>query len=556
MGLETEYVMRFRPWDAAAERPTNRYLFERLTAALKRLVPTATARGHKEGLFTACGGAVWFEQLTVAAYAGLVEGSTPECRSARQLLVYQRAQDRLLAEACRTADVPGELTLVKNNRDSRGNFHGAHENYEVSLGGPLALAGWRLGLILLAPLLLVTWLATVATVVLSIVALLAAFGVWVVGHLVTTPRQREWIRQSAVGRLFPKKSASETGLTSPAWEAFYVWLVRIICFPAVAGLFCVAWLFAFRGIRRQLTPLLISRAVVGGAGTLGDDGRFELAEKAACINCLTGFNRMYGDRPIYSFGHFLKPLLFRGFFLPREYFGLFSARQRLQICLGDSNMADEAEYLRFGTTLVVLDAIAAGALPRVPRLRRPLRALRQFSADPSLKATARVPGGRQWTALDWQRFYLDGCRRFVEMSTERGAASDEARTIVRRWEQVLDALDREPQSLVGRIDWITKRFLMAQAGNDAMARKKIDLKYHDLSKDGYFNQLCSTELVEPLVDPAELERAMRTAPSGTPAAARGRYIREFTGEGQTVSASWDAIFVGDGLWPKRIELRR
>ena len=57
------------------------------------------ARHFKEGVFLANGGAAWFETERVASGGGLFEGSTPECCSPRQLLVYQRAQDALFAAA-------------------------------------------------------------------------------------------------------------------------------------------------------------------------------------------------------------------------------------------------------------------------------------------------------------------------------------------------------------------------------------------------------------------------------------------------------------------------
>src|SRR4029450_10852649 len=107
-------------------------------------LPTA-AQGHageaKLGLFLANGGAVCFERARFHRQTGLVEGSTPECRGPRQLLICQRAQDRLLAETAEQAAAGGEFRLLKNCRDSRGQTYGAQENYEAVLA-----RGWRLAL--------------------------------------------------------------------------------------------------------------------------------------------------------------------------------------------------------------------------------------------------------------------------------------------------------------------------------------------------------------------------------------------------------------------------
>ena len=74
-------------------------------------------------------------------------------------------------------------------------------------------------------------------------------------------------------------------------------------------------------------------------------------------------------------GHFFKAACVEACVSPRDYLDLFRRRQRMQIALGDSNMAETAEYLRIGTTMLVLDAIEADCFPRVPQVRRPIRAL-------------------------------------------------------------------------------------------------------------------------------------------------------------------------------------
>ena len=53
---------------------------------------------------------------------------------------------------------------------------------------------------------------------------------------------------------------------------------------------------------------------------------------------------------MFSFGHFFKAVSIEAFLAPQDYRDLFARRQRLQIGLGDSNMADVTEFLRIGTT--------------------------------------------------------------------------------------------------------------------------------------------------------------------------------------------------------------
>ena len=218
-------------------------------------------------------------------------------------------------------------------------------------------------------------------------------------------------------------------------------------------------------------------------------------------------------------------------------------------------MAETAEFLRVGTTLLTLDVIEAGEMPSVPSVKRPIRSLRAICHDPTLATRVPLAGGRQATALDIQRFYLEACRRFLD---RRPDAPSEAREVVRRWEVVLDQLADDPQSLVGSLDWVTKRFVLDKSARGASweARKKIDIRYHELSPQGYFQRLRATGIVNDILDHSEIEHARRNPPAGTPAAVRGRYIREFSDDDDAISANWQAVFLGHGREAKVVRLDR
>jgi proteasome accessory factor A len=202
-----------------------------------------------------------------------------------------------------------------------------------------------------------------------------------------------------------------------------------------------------------------------------------------------------------------------------------------------------AEYLRVGTTLLVIDMIEAGEMPPLARVRRPVPSLRAVCADPLLKTTVPLQSGQAVTAIEIQRYYLEACRRFLE---RRPGAPLEARELVRRWKLVLDELAEEPQALVGTLDWVTKRFILEKSGRGLswQARKKIDLRYHELSPQGYFQRLHGTGLVCDLLTREEIDHARRNPPTGTPATVRGHYIREFATDDATICANWQAVFLG------------
>lgn len=550
IGLETEYALLV-PGPTGKRLPSRYALFGELLTALRRKIPCARARSMKEGVFHAAGGAVWFETERPALGGGLIEGSTPECRSPRQLLAWQRAQDELLAEATELA-FGGAIRLVKNDRDAAGNIYGAQENYEATLASGWRLALWRTALVLLLPLAAVTWLVLWSIdVFVTIYALLATVVYLTAERLLPRP---EWLARLLFG-CSVKDLATETP-TGPAWlEAILSVLARVLTAPLAVLLFGALWLTAFVRIRRELTPLLISRAVIAGSGMIDEHGDFLLADKATAMNCLTGFGGLMGDRPIFCLGHFFKAVYADAWLAPQQYVRLFAPRQRLQIALGDSNLCDAAEYLRFGTTLLVLDVIEAGELPTAPSVLRPIRALCAICGDPTLATRVPLTNGRLATAMEIQRFYLEACRRFLDRRPE---APIEARHVLHRWELALDALADDPQSLVGTLDWVTKRFVLDKSGRGAswQARKKIDIRYHELSPQGYFQRLKTTGIIGELLDPAEIAHARRNPPAGTPAAVRGRYIREFAADDEEVAANWHSVFLGHGRDAKVVRLDR
>jgi len=536
-GLETEYALVVPP-DSEPGRRGRYALFRDLVAALRRRLPTVPARHMKEGVFHAAGGAVWFETERPAVGGGLIEGSTPECRSPRQVIAWQRAQDELLAEAVTEAS-GGVVRLVKNDQDAAGNIYGAQESYDAVFASGWRLWLWRFALVAMSPLGIVTWLVLWIIDKCVILYALAATLVYLAAERFVSRPER--LSRALFG--CDLKDIDGDSPTGPVWlEVSLSWLTRVVTAPLAVLAYASLWLTAFAHLRRQMLPFLISRPITSGSGLIDGDGNFQLADKAPAINCVVGLGGFAGDRPIFSLGHFFKVVNADPGLVWADFRRLFAARQRLQIALGDSNMCEPAEYLRLGTTLLVLDCIEAGEMPRVPRLMRPIRSLWAICADPTLAVRAPLAGGRSASALELQRFYLEACRRYVD---RRADAPIEAREILHRWELVLDALADDPQSLVGTLDWVTKQFVLDKSGRHASwnVRKKIDIRYHELSPQGYYQRLRTTGIVRELLDRAEIDHARRNPPAGTPAAVRGRYIREFALEGDDVAANWRAVYL-------------
>lgn len=533
----------------SGQPPSKGQLFRLLAGQLARRLPIVPARNAHDGYFLATGGALWFESDFGAPQAGRLQASTPECRGAQQVILYQRAQDRLFSSAAEHVEPQDALRLERRADDRSGA--GTQEDYETEIASGLTLHAWRIGLVVLLPLAVVTWLAILGLIG-AIMGYLFATG-FVVLPLLSFLRQPRQVVRQLFGVRSPDLHLPETlacAVPIPPWLDRLVSLaIQVVITPLACGLSVLARLTAFRRARRTLLPFLVSRTILTGSGGVTEEGDCLPADGSGPRNCLLGFEGLWNDRPLFDMSHFLKTAYAEAWFRPRTYFELFRSRQWLRVSLSDTNMADVGELLRVGTTLLVLDALEAGALPSVPRLRRPLNAWRTVAADPTLTASLKTQSAR-WTALELQRLYCEACHEFL---SQRPDAPAEAWLVARLWSDMLTGLETlrdhhdVPMALVGSIDWATKIALFGEhPAATAAERRLLSRQYHELTPDGCFERLQRVGIGTRVVDWSLLDRAMRLAPPDSPATARGHFIREFACAEEPIAANWNRVFIGSG----------
>jgi hypothetical protein len=529
-------------------------VYAALAEGIKEVVRTGTGSvpGTLESFFVQNGGNFSYEALPWAMDKGLLEGATPECRGPAQLLVYQRAQEEILLRGLgrartRLASAGVDLGLLKNCRDASGHTYGAQENYETDIARGRWLLLYRLSLIFLAPLSLLLTALNLVLLLALVPLLIPLFFVFLILGTVAacSPKAEGWLQNI---------------LNNERLEARVFWLIAAPLQKVAMILstpLCVALnLFTYRHLRPGLTPFITSRIVFSGAGSLERDGSFVLCEKVSGIEHQSRVAGTPAAHAIFDTGHFVK--LFSGnlrWF--SSYKRLFEKTGRLQLGLSDSNRCQTGEYLKWGTTCLMIDMLERGALSTFPRLGKPLEALRSFNSDPTLTKTVRlharseVRPGEEVTVLELQRWYLTEAQRFLK---QEQTVSLEAREVVQLWEQTLDALESSPESLLGSVDWITKRWLIDKIaqGAEYPVQKKIDLKYHELG-DGYFDRLEREGLAQKLVNDDEVEKAIFTPPEGSPAKRRGELIRN-RHEWESMVVSWKHVRVGGPLKGKIVRL--
>lgn len=541
MGQETEYAIRFSP---ERSHPGNDRIYGFLAQAIGREVRTEPGLyPGRPQIFLQNGGDFHYEYRPHRAADGLIEGATPECRGPGQLLLYQKAQEALLMKVIPAAETslseqgfPGKLGLLKNCRDARGNVYGAQESFQVSVASGLSLVAYRLGLAALMPLLALTVVFGWVVMLVALVALAVAVAG---GVVVALPPFR---RRRLLERLMEfEENTVKRGLGR---------MREVTTWPFFAGLWLVVRCCAFRNIRRSAMAFFVSRALFSGAGSVEEDGRFALSEKGGAINTILRLSMSPSERPIFDTGNLMRAAFAAAHLHFDPVVSLFARKQRLQLGLADSSMLEEAEFLKMGTTALVIDMAEAGFLSEAPRPLDPVAAVHTLVSDPALEAVIKTDQG-ELTALTLQRFYLDKAKAFVK---ESKATSLEASEVIKLWDEVLTALEeRKMDKLVGRIDWVTKRYLLEACGDegDAAMLKTIDLRYHELG-EGYAEEFAKTGNVHRLLAPAEVARAIEEPPEGTPAYTRGRFIRERAPNLTPVRISWDSALIGGRIKGKVI----
>ena len=291
----------------------------------------------------------------------------------------------------------------------------------------------------------------------------------------------------------------------------------------------------FASIVRDLTPFFVTRQVFTGAGRvgLGQDGRgqgFQLSQRADFFEVEVGLETTL-KRPIINTRD--EPHAD-----PERY-------RRLHVIVGDANLCEAATYLKMGTTSLVLALIEAEALGDDLTLADPVREMHEVSHDPTLTHRLRLRDGREMTAVEIQRTYLDAAARLVATQAVPGTDS-QTDDVLERWRRVLEDLADDPRKAADRVDWVAKLALLEgyrrRDGLDwgAARLELVDLQYSDVRPDrGLAARMEATGRLERLTSEADIAHAKVHPPVDTRAYFRGECLRRY---GDAVAAaSWDSV---------------
>ena len=160
----------------------------------------------------------------------------------------------------------------------------------------------------------------------------------------------------------------------------------------------------------------------------------------------------------------------------------------------------------------------------------------------------RLANGREVSALDIQREYLDRALRYAD---SKGLPPLEQRALD-MWEHCVSTIEDEPLKLEREVDWVIKHQLIEAyrakhdlpLGHPRVAL--VDLQYHDLSRErSLFYKLQDHELVERMCTDVDIDTAVDTPPQTTRARLRGEFIKRAKERKRDYTVDWVHLKLND-----------
>lgn len=301
----------------------------------------------------------------------------------------------------------------------------------------------------------------------------------------------------------------------------------------------------FPQLVQGLLPFLVSRQLFAGAGKVGMEaqasgfvpGLFQLSQRADFMEAELGVDTMH-NRPILN--------------TRDEPHADRAKYRRLHLILGDANMCEYATALKVGTTRLVLDALQRGVSSQI-ELEQPVTAIKQLSRDPDLKTTVRLKDGRTMSGLAIQEECWKAANRAC------GGSDSDADWVLREWRETLQRLAEDRTQLVGKLDWVTKQWLLETFMREEQLAwedpwlASLDLEYHNLNPDrGLFLGLEAEGKTWRMTTERDIAQALAAGPSDTRGGLRGLCVRRFPE--QITGMQWERVQFAGGLRNRTLEM--
>ncbi|HIE66020.1 MAG: proteasome accessory factor PafA2 family protein [Nitrospira sp.] len=309
--------------------------------------------------------------------------------------------------------------------------------------------------------------------------------------------------------------------------------------------------FSYEGLG-QMIPFLVTRQIFTGAGRVGvqlaPEGWVVLGEgKSPPVRYQISQRADHIVNDFYQWVQFNRAIINTR----NEPLADPARFRRIHLLLGDSNMLEYAVALKFGTTSLVLSLIEAGAGPTGLALLDPVFDLKQISRDQEREWIVTLESGKKIPAIEVQEAFFHAAERHL-----KGKNLDTDWTI-NEWGRTLEALANDPEQLIGKVDWISKEwllqtFLEAESADwDETWMASLDLEYHNLNRDSGLSFALEDEnkAARRTTDDA-IALAVSAPPRNTRASGRGELIHSLLQQKRAYVINWATFYIdGKELLP-------
>ncbi|MEY2959845.1 MAG: Pup--protein ligase, partial [Actinomycetota bacterium] len=181
-------------------------------------------------------------------------------------------------------------------------------------------------------------------------------------------------------------------------------------------------------------------------------------------------------------------------------------------------------------------------------LENPIRAIREISHDITCRRTVRLANGREVSALDIQREYLDRALRYAEV---KGFPPFEQRALD-MWQHCVSQIEVDPLGLDREVDWVIKyRLIEAFRERHGLPLghprvQLLDLQYHDVCRSrSPFYKMQDRGLVERMCTDEDIETAIEQPPQTTRARLRGEFVKRAKERRRDYTVDWVHLKLND-----------
>jgi proteasome accessory factor A len=222
--------------------------------------------------------------------------------------------------------------------------------------------------------------------------------------------------------------------------------------------------------------------------------------------------------------------------------------RRLHVIVGDSNMSEYTDFVKVGAAACMLRMLEdPNVVLRDMTLENPIRAIREISHDITCRRTVRLANGREVSALDIQREYLDRALRYADSRGSPRWSRRRSRcgsTASRRSRRTRSA---RPRGRLG--DQVQAARGVPERHDLPFGHPRVqllDLQYHDVSRTAEpVLQAPGPGLIERICTDDDIAQAIDVPPQTTRARLRGDFVKRAKERKRDYTVDWVHLKLND-----------